>query len=151
MRVLLPRVQASVEALDDAHAEPTLPAGSTVLLVEDEDAVRRMVASMLTDAGYRVLVAENASAAIVLADAEERIDILLTDVVMPGLSGPDLASLLTELRPDLRVLFVSGYTADGVARNGRMSPDTAFLQKPFTRAQLMGALGRLHSDVARVG
>jgi two-component system cell cycle sensor histidine kinase/response regulator CckA len=152
MRVLLPRVQVSIEASDEGHAEPTLPAGSTVLLVEDEDAVRRLVAAMLTDAGYRVLVAENASAAIVLADAEERIDILLTDVVMPGLSGPDLASLLTELRPDLRVLFVSGYTADGVARNGRMSPDTAFLQKPFTRTQLMGALGRLHSDVgARVG
>jgi signal transduction histidine kinase/ActR/RegA family two-component response regulator len=152
MCVSLPRVKASAGSEAEPFAAPAPAADSTVLLVEDEEAVRRLVASMLTDAGYRVLVAENASAAIVLADAEEHIDILLTDVVMPGLSGPDLASLLTELRPELRVLFVSGYTADGVASNGRMSPDTAFLQKPFTRAQLFAALGALHSEAgARIG
>jgi signal transduction histidine kinase/ActR/RegA family two-component response regulator len=152
MRVFLPRVKADVEVQDEPLEAPAAGAGATVLLVEDEDAVRRLVASMLSDAGYRVLVAEDASAAIVLADGEERIDILLTDVVMPGLSGTDLASLLSELRPELRVLFVSGYTADGVARNGNMSPESAFLQKPFTRAQLMGALGELHSAVgARLG
>jgi PAS domain S-box-containing protein len=140
VRVLLPQVAADVTAEDEATAAPARCGGSTVLLVEDEDVVRRLVATMLRESGYRVLETENAEAAIARADGEVQIDILLTDVVMPGLSGPDLASLLVELRPELRVIFMSGYTADMVARNGELDPATAFVQKPFTRAELLRAL-----------
>ena len=146
MRVLLPRVVQAVDQRDDTPAAPGTVGNRTVLLVEDEDVVRRLVSAMLTEAGYRVLEAQDASNAIVVADSADEIDILLTDVVMPGLSGPDLASLLLDLRPSLRVLFMSGYTAEMISRNGELDEGTSFLQKPFTRAELVAALERLARD-----
>jgi PAS domain S-box-containing protein len=146
MRVLLPRVSETVTPEDETPEASGAAGGSTVLLVEDEEVVRRLVATMLLDAGCRVLEAEDASSAIVIADGEADIDILLTDVVMPGLSGPDLASLLLDLRPELRVLFMSGYTAEMISR-GELEEGTSFLQKPFTRAELVGALDSLGPDL----
>jgi CheY-like chemotaxis protein len=133
-----------VAALAEPHLGTGGANGATVLLAEDEEVVRRLVAEMLADAGYRVLSAEGGSGAIAVAEAaKERIDILLTDVVMPGVGGPELASLLLGPRPDLRVLYMLGYTTEAIASLG---PGTAFLQKPFTRAQLVQALRKLGTE-----
>jgi PAS domain S-box-containing protein len=143
VRVLLPRAAGCPAVAEEQAAASEAPWAATVLLVEDEQIVRRLVATMLDDAGYRVLEAENAEEALAFADAEEQVDVLLTDVVMPGLSGPELAERLTAHWPRLRVLFVSGYTAEAIEKHGQISPGTSFLQKPFTRAQLTYALQEL--------
>jgi CheY-like chemotaxis protein len=143
VRVLLPLAAGSPSVAEEQAAASEAPWAATVLLVEDEEIVRRLLATMLEDAGYRVLEAENAEDASAYADTEERVDVLLTDVVMPGLSGPELAEQMTERWPGLRVLFVSGYTAEAIEKHGQISPGTSFLQKPFTRAQLTHALQEL--------
>jgi hypothetical protein len=143
VRVLLPLAAGPPAIAEEQAAASEAPWAATILLVEDEQIVRKLVATMLDDAGYRVLQAENAEEAISYAGTEERIDVLLTDIVMPGLSGPELAEHLTERWPDLRVLFVSGYTAEAIEKHGQISPGTLFLQKPFNRAQLTHALQEL--------
>jgi CheY-like chemotaxis protein len=115
------------------------PSGTaTVLLVEDEDAVRRLGSRVLTRAGYTVLTAASADAAIeVAAHFEGAIDLLLTDVVMPGRSGRELAEELMPLHPEMRLLYASGYTEDAIIRHGVSSQQTAFLEKPFTPNALL--------------
>jgi PAS domain S-box-containing protein len=143
MRVLLPLALDAPVVHEEHSVAHDAPWAATVLLVEDEEVVRRLVATMLESAGYRVLQAESPETALAVADREERIEVLLTDVVMPGLSGPELAEVLLERRPQLRVLFVSGYTAEAIAKQGQISPGTLFLEKPFTRAELTSALQQL--------
>src|SRR5207237_3483258 len=105
----------------------------TILLVEDEGAVRDLTRRCLESTGYRVISAENAEEAIELAaEHAARIDLLLTDVVMPGASGPELSRRLLERRPDVRVLYVSGYTDSAMASEGILDSGVSFLQKPFT-------------------
>jgi PAS domain S-box-containing protein len=125
-------------ATQDAPASVAVPiealvvrGSETVLLVEDEDQVRVLAAGILRRYGYRVLEAPTAREAIALAAAQGRVDLLLTDVVMPEMGGPLLAEKLRALRPDLRVLFMSGYTDDAVVRHGLLEAGAAFLQKPF--------------------
>jgi two-component system, cell cycle sensor histidine kinase and response regulator CckA len=118
----------------------SLPAGTeTVLLVEDEPVVRATAMTFLRKQGYTVLEAEHGHEALRLARGfEGKIDLLLTDVVMPQIGGRQLAeSLLTE-RPGIRVLYMSGYTDGVLARNGVLEEGLAFLQKPFTPAVLLG-------------
>jgi len=104
----------------------------TILLVEDEQVLLAMTASMLEHLGYRVLSATSAEDALRLAQqSEEEIDLLITDVVMPGMNGKDLADQLQRMRPNLRCLFISGYAADLVSHEKEQ-----FLEKPFTRATL---------------
>ena len=122
--------------------DPLVRGRGTVLLVEDEEAVRTLAGRVLKAAGYRVLVAANGSAALELADRHgASIDLLLTDVVMPGSSGPQLARTLSEGRPDLLVVFMSGY-ADR-AGGGDVALDAPFLAKPFTSAALVHLVGSL--------
>lgn len=110
--------------------------GETVLLVEDEDAVRSACRRILERAGFNVLEACNGAEA--LAGAPERVDLLLTDVIMPGgLSGRELADSLQELRPGLRVLYMSGYNADAIATRGILEPGIAVVEKPFTSSDLI--------------
>jgi CheY-like chemotaxis protein len=118
-----------------------------VLLVEDDPTVRVVTGRMLRELGYTVLEAGSASEARnVAATADGRVDLLLTDVVMPGGSGRELAEVLTLRHPDLPVVFMSGYTADVVLRQGIVQDKVAFLSKPFTAdalaAALRGALDR---------
>jgi PAS domain S-box-containing protein len=129
-RVLLPR---SYETPRAVRREPGRAAGGseTVLLVEDDDVVRRLTAEMLERQGYRVLVAAGPSEALAV---EEPWDVLLTDVVMPGMSGPELAERLRERLPGARVLFVSGYSGQAVAREGGLGGE--LLEKPFTAEEL---------------
>jgi two-component system cell cycle sensor histidine kinase/response regulator CckA len=110
----------------------------TVLVAEDQSEVRSVTEAILTRSGYTVLAASGGDQALQLAQVHaDRIDLLLTDVVMPGMSGPDLATRLHDTRPSTRVLFASGYTDDGVVRSGILDPGFAFIQKPFTPDALL--------------
>ena len=144
--VSLPRSSDSVADRIDAEVPEAEEAEATLLLVEDEDVVRRLAAEMLRGAGYRVLEASNGAEAMAIAQDEELVDVLLSDVVMPGFSGPQVAQELRRDRPELRVLFMSGYTADAIASDGDLPANTAFLSKPFTRAALLGALADLRRE-----
>jgi two-component system, cell cycle sensor histidine kinase and response regulator CckA len=132
--IYLPRVDEAVSP-EPALDAPLGPAhgSETILLVEDEDPVRELTRRCLEQRGYAVLQAASAEEAMdLVSDHAGRLDLLLTDVVMPGASGPDLARRLTTQRPDLQVLFVSGYPDDSPGSAGLLEPGAAFLQKPFT-------------------
>ena len=134
--LLLPRSTAASEAVP-APAATALPRGSeTILLVEDAEPVRRVVQRMLGNLGYAVLeagsVADAMRIARAAADHGDRIDLVLTDVVMPGEGGRALGERLAEEWPSLKVLYMSGYTDDEILRRGLVQSGTAFLQKPFT-------------------
>jgi DNA-binding response OmpR family regulator len=114
----------------------TAPGTETILLVEDEDMIRSLVRDVLTRDGYTVLDAESGEAALhVLRGQDGTIDLLLTDVVMPGMSGPALAEIVAGEQPGARVMFMSGYTSEPEAVVG--SPDTSFLAKPFAPQDLV--------------
>ncbi len=115
-----------------------MPRGSeTILTVEDDDAVRRVIENTLKHLGYEVLSANGGPAALALmATADREIDLLVTDVVMPEMDGKELADRLCASRPDLRVLFCSGYTEDIIARRGILDPGIHFLAKPYTLSDL---------------
>jgi len=132
--IYLPRAEAGVETAVAVVAPAAPGRGSeTILLVEDEAPVRDLTRRCLEQRGYSVLQAASAEDALeLLAKHSGRLDLLLTDVVMPGASGPELATRLTAERPDLHVLFVSGYPDDSPASAGVLEGGTAFLQKPFT-------------------
>jgi two-component system, cell cycle sensor histidine kinase and response regulator CckA len=136
--VYLPRVEEFAEEQNPVKSQPNETGGcETVLLVEDEESVRELVRITLTSRGYKVLEAENGERGLQIAeDYKEPIDILITDVVMPGIGGRDLAKKLLALRPTVSVLYLSGYTEDAVIAQGAPSPAIAFLQKPFTLQNL---------------
>jgi PAS domain S-box-containing protein len=118
--------------------------GETVLVAEDDPSVRMLVKSVLERNGYRVLVAEDGLAALELARQEKgRIDLLLSDVVMPGMNGRALRDALLELYPGLRVLFMSGYTGDVLTGLGGLDRDVALVPKPFTPEILLGGIRKL--------
>ncbi|MEX2156437.1 MAG: response regulator [Gemmatimonadales bacterium] len=133
-KIYLPRVDEPVEAVTPPAApKESLLSTETVLLVEDAAAVRAVTRQVLDRLGYTVLEAPNGKAALHLATKHHGpIHLLLTDVVMPELGGRQLAEQLTALRPELRVLYASGYTDDAVVRHGVLKPGIAYLQKPFT-------------------
>ncbi|MEO8619558.1 MAG: two-component regulator propeller domain-containing protein [bacterium] len=136
--VFLPRVAAVEEPQLIHDTEVAQPGSATVLLVEDEDAVRRLVSRVLTKAGYAVLTAPCGEVALDVArDHTGPIDLLLTDVVMPGMSGGELAKQLMPLRPEMRLLYASGYTEDAMVRHGVSSAQTTLLEKPFTPEALL--------------
>jgi len=132
-KIYLPRVEEEAEAEPVPAARPLSLAGSeTVLLVEDEEAVRTLSRLILEGYGYTVLEAANGTEGLEIArDYPQPIHLLLTDVVMPGMGGSDLASRLEAQRPGLRVLYMSGYTDDAVFRQGLLERGPVFLQKPF--------------------
>ena len=112
----------------------------TVLLVEDAPMIRRLAREIMTRAGYTVIEADDANQASQLAAKQPRIDVLLTDVIMPGPNGIELADQLRAARSELRVLFMSGYTNNAIVRNGLLRDSTTFLQKPFTPEELLRKL-----------
>jgi nitrogen-specific signal transduction histidine kinase/CheY-like chemotaxis protein len=132
--ILLPRLAAERRLSEGDHPEDDEPGGTgTVLVVEDDEAARGLWQEMLEAMGYRVIAASNGADALERAAAHPgRIDLLLTDVVMPRLGGRELAERLSEARPGLRIIFMSGYTADTMLRQGIADTGGPFLQKPFT-------------------
>ncbi|HTI05591.1 MAG TPA: response regulator [Gemmatimonadales bacterium] len=135
-KIYLPRVEEAATREEPPAAEAT-GGTETVLVVEDVAAVRAVACEMLRRYGYRVLDAADATAALALARSHrETIHLLLTDVVMPDVSGSVLAERLRALRPDMKVLFMSGYTDDAIFRHGILAEGISYLQKPFTTVSL---------------
>jgi two-component system cell cycle sensor histidine kinase/response regulator CckA len=129
------------EAKRDTPRRPPPRGTETVLVAEDEEGVRGPVRRILAAHGYRVLEAPDGPAALAVAAGHDgKIDLLLTDVVMPGMSGGELARRLRRQRCGLRVMFMSGYSTEAVATHGVLSPGAVFLQKPFTVEELVGQL-----------
>ena len=138
-KIFLPRVCEAAAQPPSEGEFGSLPVGSaTVLVVEDQPMVREVVSSVLSVLGYTVLEAANGQHALglVRGPAENPIHLLLTDVVMPLMGGPELAEQLREIQPETRVLYTSGYIDDSIVHRGVVDPATAFIQKPFTRALL---------------
>jgi len=136
-KVYLPRSEAEVEAGSASRVPIALHGGETILLAEDQEQVRAVAHSILRRHGYHAIVAQNAGEALLLCEAHTGpIHLLLTDVVMPHLSGADLAKRIAVTRPETKVLFMSGYTDDSVVRHGVLEDGVAFLQKPFTPESL---------------
>jgi CheY-like chemotaxis protein len=146
-RIYLPRVAEPALHAGPVKAAQAAGGGSeTVLLVEDEDSVRELVRETLVSRGYKVLEAENGETGLRIAQAHQgAIDMIITDVVMPGMGGRELAKQVTATWPGIKVLFLSGYTEDAVVHEGVLEADTAFLQKPFT----LQALSRKVREVLR--
>jgi signal transduction histidine kinase/ActR/RegA family two-component response regulator len=137
-KVYFPRIDETPTPVLPVPESP-LPSGSeTILLAEDDDAVRALTAELLTSYGYRVLSAQNGAAALEISDRfRERIDLVLTDVVMPAMSGPDLVQTLRSKRPDLNVLYMSGYAGSLLSHHGFLRVEAKFLSKPFTKRELL--------------
>jgi two-component system, cell cycle sensor histidine kinase and response regulator CckA len=132
-RIYLPAVQQQAAALPGVA--PTAPSrgSETILLVEDEESVRDLATFVLRECGYTVMTAPEGLAALqLMATCREKIDLLVTDVVMPQMGGRKLAETLLAEHPELKVLFMSGYTDDAVVRHGVLQANANFLQKPFT-------------------
>ena len=138
--ILLPRVE---DEADVATPVATTNGGDhhgteTILLVEDEKSVRDLARRILERRGYTVLPATDGGQALEIAESDDRpIHLLLTDVIMPGLNGQDVAQRVRSLRPDVRVLFMSGYNEEAVLRHGVLAAGTAFIEKPFSPAKLL--------------
>ena len=132
--IYLPSAQEAAETHGAAPASRIAVGGSeTVLLVEDEESVRQLVRETLASRGYHVIEAENGQSGLALANAHAgSIDLIITDVVMPGMSGRELADQLVAKRPEIKVLYLSGYTEDTIVSEGTIESGKAFLQKPFT-------------------
>ena len=138
-RIYLPRVDVPAPGVERLGRPADAAGGTeTILLVEDEEGVRELARDILRATGYTVIEARDGAEALLLSERHQGpLDLLLTDVVMPRMSGRELAERLTSLRPDLSVLYMSGYTDDAVIRHGVLGAGTAFLQKPFTPAILV--------------
>jgi len=136
-KVYLPRVDEPADVMPSESAEGDHTGAETVLVVEDELAVRELVRKVLERSGYRVLVASTPHEAMqVVAEHSESIDLLMSDVVLPQMGGPALAAQVNAQAPNLRVLYMSGYTDDAIVHHGVLDPGTPFLQKPFTARAL---------------
>jgi PAS domain S-box-containing protein len=140
-RMYLPRVEGRPDPIE--QLAPPLPldaaaAQGSILLVEDEEMVRRLARRVLEGTGYAVLEAATGDEAIAIANRrDQRIDLIITDVIMPGMSGQELSAKLREQRPGIPVLYVSGYSEEAITQHGQLLPNTAFLQKPFSPAALV--------------
>jgi two-component system, cell cycle sensor histidine kinase and response regulator CckA len=136
-KIYLPVVQGSERMAAAENGSPQPRGTETILLCEDEIAIRRLVESMLSRLGYHVIAVETPEEAIAMArDFDGPIDLLLTDVVMPGMSGFDMSDSVRDLRPQIKTLFMSGYTDNRVNSGWAMHSGMPFLQKPFTASSL---------------
>jgi PAS domain S-box-containing protein len=136
--VYLPRIaETPVRSPDRPLVDTPVDGTETILVVEDEAPVRALIRRILTDRGYTVLIAATGEEALTVAAGAGQIALLVTDVVMPGMSGRDLADRLVARTPGLKVLFASGYTDDEIVRHGPLNPHTPFLPKPFTPEGLL--------------
>jgi two-component system cell cycle sensor histidine kinase/response regulator CckA len=132
-KIYLPRVDAAVDAAGPQAAPPTNRGAETILLVEDDDQVRAIARVILRKHGYEVIEARHAGEALLLCEQHPgTIHLLLSDVVMPQMSGPELAKRLANVRPEMKLICISGYTDDSVLRHGVLDVQIAYLQKPIT-------------------
>ena len=139
VKIYLPSIDQPAESLVPAEAKVAIPTGTeTILLVEDDEALRRVTTILLEGSGYNVLQAQDAATAVEISHHHEgNIALLLSDVIMPGKSGPDLALDVKRHRPDIKLLYVSGYTGDMIAHQGVLDPGMTLLSKPFSKEALL--------------
>jgi len=151
--VYLPRFDEEIAAEARAKVKTAAARGNeTILLVEDDEAVRELTEMVLKSYGYNVMVAEDPTHAQKLSDTPEtNVSLVVTDVVMPTMSGRELVRRLTDKHPHLRVLYMSGYTDNVITSGGVLEPGLAFLQKPFTPASLASKVREVLDAPAPVG
>jgi two-component system, cell cycle sensor histidine kinase and response regulator CckA len=136
-KVYYPRVSGGVEAVEQAEPLDVIKGKETILIVEDEDAVRNLVCQILTSKGYKVLEASNGVDALLLLEQHSQpIHLIITDVIMPFMSGKEFADKAVYKYKDMKVLFMSGYTDEDILPHGVLDPGVAFIQKPFTTVSL---------------
>jgi CheY-like chemotaxis protein len=134
IKIYLPRHRGEVEEevpADLISDVPRAEAGETVLVVEDEPVIRDLIVEVLQDLGYRALEAPDGLSGLRILQSRKRIDLLVTDVGLPGLNGRQLADQAREKRPDLKVLFITGYASNATAANGFLEPGMEIITKPF--------------------
>jgi DNA-binding response OmpR family regulator len=139
VKIYLPRLAAEhpLDKSEDLNEPIQGERGETVLIVEDDEDVRAYLVETLRDLDYSVLAAQDATTGLgFLKRAETRIDLLLTDVVLPGISGRDLAREAKKARPELKVLFMTGYSRNAIVHQGRLDRGVELIQKPITQEQL---------------
>jgi hypothetical protein len=137
VKIYFPRVDQPISVEAAGRKRPSIRGTETILLVEDDEMVRNLVNETLEREGYKVIGAADPLEAQRIAEAHRgKIQLLITDVVMPRLSGKELAKALVERRPDMKVLYMSGYTDSAIVNSGILQKEVAFLQKPFTPAAL---------------
>jgi CheY-like chemotaxis protein len=145
VKLYLPRFRGQDE--DEAWQAPmTIPgsvANESILVVEDDERVRATTVALIKELGYHVLEADSALAALRIVDSETTIDLMFTDVVMPDMNGRKLANAVQERRPNLPILFTTGYTRNAIVHNGILDPGVELLIKPFTLETLSGKLREL--------
>lgn len=137
-RIFFPRVHDSKEETEDQLADESCTQGTgTILVVDDEEKVKNLAASILRKNGYHIIEASTAGQAIQLSKQfGEKIDLLLSDVIMPSINGPELAKRLSKTRPDMKILYMSGYTDKAISQHGILPPETLLVQKPFNQKVL---------------
>src|SRR5262249_21557286 len=136
IEVLLPAVQQAAIAEHGTTVASPSTGTETILVVEDEDGVRNLIAAVLRDLGYSVFTCSDPFAAIEICRQPGRIDLLVTDLILPHVNGAKMAESLTRNRPELRVLYVSGYSLEYFSERKLVFPGGSFLSKPFTREML---------------
>jgi len=154
VRIYLPRVDEPVDAVEPRRpgTVAAAPSGSeTVLLVEDEEGVREVIVEWLSAHGYRVIAAPNGAEALEVSSRHDgRIDLMVADVVMPHMGGPALAERLLPLRPEMKVIYVSGYADEAIGDPSMLAAGAAFLQKPFSLDALLRRIREI-LDAGRAG
>jgi CheY-like chemotaxis protein len=141
-KIYLPRLdERAVPGQDVVKASVKHDRPATILVVEDEDAVRRLTVSILRAEGFQILEAANGGEAMAVVDRHKNpIDLILTDVILPGITGPELARQLTERMPSAKVLYTSGYPASAITSYGIVPGELAFLQKPYSPQLLVARI-----------
>jgi CheY-like chemotaxis protein len=143
--MFLPRRFSSAAQLGPAPQGEGLKRGSgeTILVVEDDPNVRAYVIEALSDIGYRVVEASDAEAALTVFASNTEIQLMLTDVVMPGMNGRVLAEMVKQSHPAVKTLFMTGYSRNAIVHQGRLDPGVSLIQKPFSQASLAARIRSL--------
>jgi CheY-like chemotaxis protein len=150
-KIYLPLTDGASEVAVTEPRPPALRTGSErILLIEDDEGIRELIQRLLSQQGYSVLAARHTDEAVRMAEEDGPIDLLISDVVVPGsLTSHEAACQLIQRQPSLRVLYISGYTDDDIASRGMINPEVNFLQKPFTARVLIDKIHELMPAVAQ--
>jgi CheY-like chemotaxis protein len=150
VKIYLPRTRRAQDALDASSRQPAQGGNERILVVEDDEGVRAAVVDMLADLGYAVQRAENSEAALKLLEGGAKVDLIFTDVVMPGaVSTREMARRAQELNPHVKILYTSGYTQNAIVHNGRLDDDAFLLSKPYRKDELARKLRSVFAGTAR--